>query len=174
MGLRRRTGAHANGADPDPGPGSLGATGGRRERKPLTAAKAKRLIGVGTAIAPLLAPYAMAAAGAARARWDAHRAARMGVEPDRLSSFAGRGGALHARLSRVAETLSALDGRAAAADRFAAEVRPRLTDLAVAVRAAERMPAPRRRTALRAVGVELDRIEVDLLAHLGLDSRTDT
>ena len=35
-------------------------------RKPMTKARAKRLIGIGTAVAPILAPYAMAAAGAVR------------------------------------------------------------------------------------------------------------
>ena len=188
MGLRRRAGTSTSGAaDPgEGGPGSLGAgiaaaeiTRAARERKPLTPARAKRLIGVGTAVAPLLAPYAMAAAGAARARWDGYRAARMGVSPDQLSAFAGRGGALHARLSRVAETLVALDGEGAdtrrdgstpEARRFAAAVRPRLADLAVAVRAAEQMPAARRRTAFRAISGELDRIEADVLTHLGIDT----
>ncbi|MGD9530579.1 DUF6474 family protein [Pseudonocardia sp.] len=181
MGLRRRAGSRANGAGPDPGTeGSLGAgppaadlvgaSKPARERKPLTAAKAKRLIGVGTAVAPLIAPYAMAAAGAARARWDAHRAARLGVPPDQLVSYASRGGALHARLSRIAETLTALDERGDEARRFAADVRPRLADLAVAVRAAEQMPSARRRTAFRAIGDELDRIEADLLTQLGVDT----
>ena len=188
MGLRRRAGTSTSGAaDPgEGGPGSLGAgiaaaeiTRAARERKPLTPAQAKRLIGVGTAVAPLLAPYAMAAAGAARARWDGYRAARMGVSPDQLSAFAGRGGALHARLSRVAEPLVALDGEGAdtrrdgsapEARRFAAAVRPRLADLAVAVRAAEQMPAARRRTAFRAISGELDRIEAEVLTHLGIDT----
>ena len=48
-------------------------------RKPLTAAKAKRMIGISKAVAPLLAPYALAAATVARGRWDAYRAARLGV-----------------------------------------------------------------------------------------------
>lgn len=215
MGLRRRAGSSGSGAA-DPAAGDTGGLGAglaaaelaaaagaptapdtrrtgrsRRERKPLTPARAKRLIGVGTAVAPLLAPYAMAAAGAARARWDAYRAARMGVTPDQLSAFAGRGGALHARLSRIAESLVALESPAPTsigptdagpdpshngahhgtpeAKRFAATVRPRLEDLAVAVRAAEQMPAPRRRTAFRAISGELDRIEAELLTHLGVE-----
>lgn len=140
-----------------------------RGRQPLTAARAKRLIGVGKAVAPLLAPYALAAAGVARGRWDEHRAARLGVEPGQLSAYAGPGGALHARLSRVAEALDQLDtSTTGAASRFAAETRPRLADLAVAVRAAEQMPTSRRRTTYRAIAGELDRIEVDLLGHLGV------
>ena len=124
-------------------------------------------------MAPLLAPYALAAAGAARARWDSHRAARLGVEPGQLSAYAGPGGALHARLSRMAEALNELDsGNEApatdAARTFARDTRPRLADLAVAVRAAEQMPAGRRRAAYRAIGSELDRIEIDLLTLLGV------
>jgi hypothetical protein len=142
-------------------------------RKPLTAARAKRMIGVGKAVAPLLAPYALAAAGVARDRWDAYRAARLGVEPGQLGAYAGPGGALHARLSRMADTLDRLESGAEAhgtdaARRFAVETRPRLADLAVAVRAAEQMPTPRRRTAYRSIGAELDRLEIALLNHLGV------
>jgi hypothetical protein len=142
-------------------------------RRPLTAARAKRLIGVSKAVAPLLAPYALAIAGVARARWDAHRAARLGVDPGQLAAYAGPGGALHARLSHVAEALNELETSAQlhptpAARTFAAETRPRLADLAVAVRAAEQMPSARRRTAYRAIAGELDRIETDLLTHLGI------
>ena len=145
----------------------------RRTRKPLTAARAKRIIGIGKAVAPLLAPYALAAAGVARARWDAYRAARLGVEPGQLSVYAGPGGALHARLCRMAEALDQIESSAethsnGAARRFAVDTRPRLADLAVAVRAAEQMPASRRRTAYRSVGAELDRLEIALLNHLGL------
>jgi len=142
-------------------------------RAPMTPARARRLIGVGRAVLPLLAPYALAVAGIARAQWDAHRAARLGVTPSQLNAYSGRGGALHARIDRVAEALDALDALdtsqdSDAARRFVAETRPRLVDLAVAVRAAEQMPAQRRRTAHRAVGDELDRIELMLLRHLGV------
>jgi hypothetical protein len=142
-------------------------------RKPLTAAQAKRMIGISKAVAPLLAPYALAAATVARGRWDAYRAAKLGVRPDQLSAYAGPGGALHARLSRVAEALTELDTGAGARSTeegraFAAATRPRLADLAVAVRAAEQMPSSRRRAAYRAISGELDRIESDLLTHLGV------
>jgi len=144
-------------------------------RKPLTAAQAKRMIGISKAVAPLLAPYALAAASVARGRWDAYRAARLGVPTDQLSAYAGPGGALHARLSRVAEALNELETgsrvRATDAGRaFAAATRPRLADLAVAVRAAEQMPSSRRRAAYRAIGGELDRIETELLTHLGVST----
>ncbi|HYH28819.1 MAG TPA: DUF6474 family protein [Pseudonocardia sp.] len=160
----RRAGAATEGA---------GAELAQRTRKPFTAARAKRMIGVSKAVAPLLAPYALAAAGVVRARWDAHRAARLGVDPGQLSAYAGPGGALHARLSRLAVALDELDSGAevhatSAALRFATDARPRLADLAVAVRAAEQMPTSRRRTAYRAIGGELDRLEIALLHHLGI------
>lgn len=176
MGLRRRSGSEAplddaTAAAPTTKQGK--SRGKSKERRPLTASRAKRLIGVGTAVAPLLAPYALAAAGVARARWDEHRAARLGVEPGQLSAYAGPGGALHARLSRMAEALNELDSGnetpvTDAARTFVRDTRPRLADLAVAVRAAEQMPAGRRRAAYRAIGGELDRIEIELLTLLGV------
>ena len=170
MGLRRRSGSRATASSA--GKAAVAATtkGAAGARKQLTAKNAKRMIGVGTAVAPLLAPFALAAAGLARARWDDYRAARLGVAPDQLQAYSGPGGALHARLSRVAETLTALDSgaEAGAAQKFATETRPRLVDLSIAVRAAEQMPAPRRRAAFRAIGAALDRIESDVLTHLGI------
>jgi hypothetical protein len=145
----------------------------RRGRGPMTPARAKRMIGIGRVVLPVLVPYALAAAGVARARWDAYRAARLGVTPMQLNAYSGPGGALHARIDRLAESLKDLDDgteayATTAARRFAVETRPRLVDLALAVRAAEQMPAQRRRTAHRAVGDELDRIELALLRHLGI------
>jgi Family of unknown function (DUF6474) len=173
MGLRRRA-SHSDGATAATEVTGTKASGlARLVGGPLTVSRAKRLIGVSKAVAPLLAPYALAAAGVARARWDAHRAARLGVEPGQLAAYAGPGGALHARLSRLAEVLDELDGGSGtvSAREFTTATRPRLADLAVAVRAAEQMPTSRRRTAYRAIGGELDRLEEILLQHLGVDTR---
>lgn len=138
------------------------------ERAPFSSAQAKRLIGVGTTVLPLLAPYALAAATQARGRWDAYRAARLGVGTDQLAAFSGPGGSLHARLSHLAEALTDLEKAGGDATAFVTESRPRLSDLSVAVRAAEQMPATRRRAAFRAIGGELDAIELTLLDHLGV------
>ena len=145
----------------------------RRGRGPMTPARARRMIGLGKVVLPLLAPYALAAAGVARAQWDAYRAARLGVTPMQLNAYSGRGGALHARIDQLASALGDLDDGAeahatTAARRFARETRPRLEDLALAVRAAEQMPPQRRRVAHRAVSAELDRVELTLLDHLGV------
>ncbi|MCW0213031.1 MAG: DUF6474 family protein [Pseudonocardia sp.] len=166
MGLRKKKSGAADGLAEVAG---TTQEVGKAVRKELTPARAKRMIGVGKAVAPLLVPYAIAGAGVARERWDLHRARRLGVAPDQLGRYTGRGGTLHARISRIAEALGELDaGKTTAARRFATETRPRLADLAVAVRAAEQMPSPRRRTAFKAVSGELDRIEVQLLDHLGV------
>ncbi|MBW0103321.1 DUF6474 family protein [Pseudonocardia sp. KRD291] len=144
-----------------------------RQAREWNAAKAKRYIAVGRIVAPLLAPYAMAAAGTLRHRWDDHRSRRLGVSPDELGGYSGRGGQLHARLSRIARSFDELEadgttGRDTGAKRFVETNRPRLHDFAAAVRAAEQMPAHRRKTAYRAVSNDLDRIEVELLSFLGV------
>ena len=145
----------------------------RRPAGPMTPARAKRMLQVATVIAPLLAPYAIAAAGAARQRWDEARAFRLGVTPERLAAFSGPGGGLHARISGLAAALAELraggEARTSAETvRFAERTEPRLTELAAAVRAAEQMPGGRRRVVHRAVSAELDRIDQQLLDHLGV------
>ena len=137
-------------------------------RKPMNKARAKRLIGIGTTVAPLLAPYAMAAAGALRGGWDSYRAGRLGVSTDRLAEFTGPGGGLHARVSHLAEALNDLETGTPAAQTFAEQARPRLVELATAVRAAEQMPAARRRTAFKSISIELDGVEQGVLTHLGI------
>ncbi|GAA4544714.1 DUF6474 family protein [Pseudonocardia xishanensis] len=154
---------------------ALSKEAGTAAPKDLTPAQTRRFLAVGKAVAPLLLPYGIAAAGVARARWDDHRARQLGVPADQLGRFTGRGGALHARISRAGEALTEVEAAGTPEGRaFAKETRPRLADLAVAVRAAEQMPTPRRRTAFRAVAGELDRVEDALLEHLGLGSRPHT
>ncbi len=138
-------------------------------RKPMTKARAKRLIGIGTTVAPLLAPYALAAASAVRGGWDSYRAGRLGVTTARLAEFTGPGGGLHARVSHLAEALNDLAaGGTPAAKEFANEAQPRIAELATAVKAAEQMPTSRRRTAFKAISVELDGVEQGVLTHLGI------
>ncbi|GAA1392371.1 hypothetical protein GCM10009613_36880 [Pseudonocardia kongjuensis] len=148
-----------------------------RERvaREWNAKKVQRYLGIAKLLAPLLAPYAMAAAGSLRHRLDDQRSRRLGVSPDELGGYSGPGGKLHARLSRISRTITELreDGTTesdAAAKRFADETEPRLHDLAAAVRAAENMPVSRRKAAYRTISRDLDRIEVELLDHLGVRS----
>lgn len=152
---------------------TIGQAEKERQAREWNAAKAKRYLSVGRIVAPVLAPYAMAAAGTLRHRWDDHRSRRLGVSPEELGGYSGRGGHLHARISRVARTFGELkdDGSTEHSPQTKAFVEtnePRLHDFAAAVRAAEQMPANRRKAAYRAVSKDLDRIEVELLSHLGI------
>ncbi|MEU0533856.1 DUF6474 family protein [Amycolatopsis tolypomycina] len=126
---------------------------------------------VGPAVLPVVAPLAVRAAGAAREAYDRYQARKLGVSVDRLGEYTGRGAALHARIAGVAEGCQDLrkSEKASAADReFAAEALGTLEQLSASVRAAERMPAARRKSVHRAVAGELERLEGQLLHRLGL------
>jgi hypothetical protein len=143
----------------------------RNRSKPrLTPARAKNLIGlakvVGPVVVPVVAPYALRAASMARDAVDKMRARRLGVEVKDLATYSGRGGALHARIAGAAAAAAGLRASDAA---FADSSEARLTQLAAAVRAAERMPGARRKAAHKAVGLELDRLEEEMLHRLGLN-----
>lgn len=143
----------------------------RNRSKPrLTPARAKNLIGlakvVGPAVVPVVAPYAVRAASAARDALDRMRARKLGVGVEDLANYSGRGGALHARIAGAAQAAADLRVSDAA---FADSSEARLTQLAAAVRAAERMPGARRKAAHKAIAQELDRLEEDLLRRLGVN-----
>ena len=141
----------------------------------ITPARAKNLIGVakvvGPAVIPVVAPLAVRAAGVLSERYDRFRARRLGVAVGELPEYTGKGAKLSARLAGVAGSLAELRARPALADPDRAWVdrtEDRLAQLAAAVRAAERMPAARRKAAHRAVSADLDQIEAELLRHLGV------
>ncbi|MFC5285486.1 DUF6474 family protein [Actinokineospora guangxiensis] len=127
---------------------------------------------VAPAVIPVVTPYLIKATGVLRERWDRHRARRMGIDVGELAQYSGHGGVLHARISGVATALAELperDGQdAVEAAELTEETETRLRQLAAAVRAAERMPAGRRRAAHKAVSTELDGIEARLLRRLGV------
>jgi Family of unknown function (DUF6474) len=144
----------------------------------LTPGKAKNLVGVAKIVAPavlpVVTPYVIRAAAAARDGVDRYRARKLGVGVERLAEFTGHGGALHARIAGLAEALAELTEKVGADPvdspdaAFAARGRRDLDKLAAAVRAAERMPAARRRAAHKAVSAELDVLEQELLRRLGV------
>lgn len=143
---------------------------------PVTGAKIKRYIGIARIVVPVVAPIVYQAVGAARDRWDAHRARQLGVAPDELVDFSGRGASLYARVHHIALSAQDLrtrhgrgdDARAGEVRAFVEDAEQRLSDLESAVRAAEQMPASRRRSAHVAVAGELERIEDRLLALWGV------
>ncbi|MGH3516434.1 MAG: DUF6474 family protein [Haloechinothrix sp.] len=140
----------------------------------FTRKKAKNVVRVAKviwpALVPVLAPFAVRATSAVREAYDRHKARRLGIDIDSLGGFQGRGARLRARIAGLSDGIGELRAAGTAegirfADRCASTVRP----LDAAIRAAERMPAPRRKAAHRAVAEELDRLEAELLHHLGVD-----
>ncbi|GAA4301244.1 DUF6474 family protein [Actinokineospora soli] len=138
---------------------------GRQEMARITPGGAKNAIAVAKVVAPavipVVTPYLIKATGVLRERWDRHKARRLGIAVGDLAQYTGHGGALHARISGVATALADLPEP----DR---DTETRLRQLAAAVRAAERMPASRRRAAHKAVDAELDAVEERLLRQLGV------
>ncbi|MDT8910367.1 DUF6474 family protein [Amycolatopsis sp. PS_44_ISF1] len=141
----------------------------------VTPKKAKNAVAVakvlGPAVLPVVAPYAVRAAGAARELYDRYQARKLGVAIDQLGEYTGRGAALHARIAGLVQGLAELrkSAKSSAADtQFADETQGTLEQLSATVRAAERMPAARRKAAHRAVAGELDRLEEQLLHRLGV------
>lgn len=142
----------------------------------VTPGNAKKALGVVKIVGPVLAPYALRAASAARERYDRMRARRLGVAMDDIGRFTGHGAALHARIHGDGKALRDLHEQAAHRDaeervpvnQFVERTSARLDQLASAVAAAERIPAARRRATHRAVSSELSRIEEQLLNKFGV------
>lgn len=147
------------------GPGSPRITPGRAKNA-IAVAKV-----IAPAVLPVVVPVASRAAGALRDRWDQAKARRLGVPVDELGRYAGRGGALYARItgamSALADLRAGATGPAPARQSLDTD-ETTLGQLTAVVRAAERMPAARRRAAHRAVSAELDVIEQRLLRTLGV------
>ncbi|MEU6641416.1 DUF6474 family protein [Saccharomonospora sp. NPDC046836] len=145
------------------------------EESGLTPQKARNAVRVAKVIVPaalpVLAPLAVRAAGVARDAYDHYQARRIGVGIEQLAEYGGRGGGLLARIAGAATGLDELrrspkTGEDDAA--FAERSQATLEQLAASVRAAERMPATRRKAAHKAVAAELDHIESQLLHRLGI------
>ncbi len=141
----------------------------------LTPKRAKNAVRVAKVIVPAavpaLAPLVLRVAGAVREVYDRRQAHRLGVDVSQLPEYSGRGGALLARLAGAAVALTQLSRseRATREDQeFVTRSRSTLEQLTASVRAAEHMPAPRRKAAHRAVAAELDTIETDVLRRLGV------
>jgi hypothetical protein len=141
----------------------------------VTPKKAKNAISVakvvGPAVIPVVAPYALKAAGEARDRFDRFRARRLGVDVEDIAKYSGRGGGLQARIAgdlRGCGELTERDGHSEADAQFATSSSERLQALTAAVRAAERMPYSRRRAAFQSIDADLDVLEKELLERLGV------
>ncbi|MDT5349843.1 MAG: hypothetical protein QOH91_3130 [Mycobacterium sp.] len=142
-----------------------------REGKLLSPTRIRRMLTVSRLLAPVLTPVIYRAAMAARALIDQRRADQLGIPLAQIGQFSGPGAQLSARIAGSEQSLRTVQEKRpkdAETRQFAAAVTERLTDLSAAITAAEHMPAARRRAAHTAISSQLDGIEADLMARLGL------
>jgi hypothetical protein len=142
-----------------------------REGKLLSPTRVRRLLTVSRLLAPIVVPIAYRAAIAARGVIDERRADRLGVPLSQLGQFSGHGGQLSARIAGAESSLRLVADKKpkdAETRQFVAAITERLSALSAAVTAAENMPGPRRRDAHAAITEQLDGIDADLMARLGV------
>ena len=142
-----------------------------REGALLSPTRIRRLLTVSRLLAPIIVPVVYRVAIGARGLIDQRRADQLGVPLAQIGQFSGTGGRLSARIAGAEQTLRTVQDnkpKDAETQRFVAAISERLADLAAAVTAAENMPAPRRRGAHAAITRQIDEIDADLMARLGL------
>ena len=142
-----------------------------REGKILSPTRIRRTLTVSRLLAPILAPLLYRAAISARALIDQRRADQLGIPLAQIGQFSGHGAQLSARIAGAEKPLRTVQDRKpkdAETKQFVSAITERLADLSAAVTAAENMPAARRRAAHAAISSQLDGIEADLMARLGL------
>jgi Family of unknown function (DUF6474) len=142
-----------------------------REGKLLSPTRIRRALTVTRLLAPVVVPLAYRAAMAARGFLDERRADRLGVPLSQLGQFSGHGAQLSARIAGAEHSLRLVAEKKpkdAETKQFVAAMTERLTDLSAAVTAAENMPTSNRRAAHNAISRQLDGIDADLLARLGV------
>lgn len=142
------------------------------DARPLSPASVKRYLTVARLVAPIAAPIVYRAAVGARAQISALQAGRAGVSPEVLRQFSGHGAPLKARITTTRTALEKVVAQDASADAgdFVAAMTRRLDNLDIAVDAAETMSAAQRRTAHKSIDDELNAIDADILARLGVRS----
>ncbi|MBV9089020.1 MAG: hypothetical protein JO044_03790 [Mycobacteriaceae bacterium] len=142
-----------------------------REGRLLSPTRIRRMLTVSRLLAPIVVPLVYRASIAARGWLDERRADRLGVPVSEVGRFSGHGSRLSARIAGAEQSLRLVrdkNPKDAETKQFAAAVGEKLADLSAAVAAAENMPAARRRAAHDAIAEQLDGIDADLMARLGL------
>ncbi|ORV85805.1 DUF6474 family protein [Mycolicibacterium iranicum] len=142
-----------------------------REGKLFSPTKVRRVLTVTRLLAPVAVPLVYRASIAARGLIDERRADRLGVPLTQLGQFSGHGAELSARISGAEQSLRLLTDKRpkdAETKQFVNAMNERLNDLAAAVAAAENMPSTRRKPAHAAISEQLDGIDADLMARLGV------
>jgi hypothetical protein len=142
-----------------------------REGKLLSPTRIRRGLTIARLLAPIVVPLVYRAAISARGFADQRRADRLGVPLSQLGQFSGHGAELSARITSAEQSLRVVaekrpkDGET---KQFVAAISERLGDLSAAVTAAEKMPTASRRSAHAAIASQLDGVEADLMARLGV------
>ena len=142
-----------------------------REGKLLSPTRIRRVLTVSRLLAPILTPVVYRAAMATRALIDRRRADQLGIPLAQIGQFSGSGARLSARIAGSEQSLRMVQEKKpkdAETRQFVSAITERLSELSAAVTAAEHMPAARRRAAHSAISSQLDGIEADLMARLGL------
>jgi hypothetical protein len=142
-----------------------------REGKLLSPTRIRRGLTIARLLAPIVVPLAYRASIAARGFADQRRADRLGVPLSQLGQFSGHGGELSARVTGAEQSLRLVAEKRPKDNetkQFVTAITERLSDLSAAITAAENMPTPRRRSAHLGIASQLDGIEADLMARLGV------
>lgn len=142
-----------------------------REGKLLSPTRIRRALTVSRLLAPVVVPLLYRAVMAARGLIDQRRADQLGVPLAQIGQFSGHGARLSARIAGAEQSLRTVQEKKpkdAETKQFVGAISERLTDLSAAVTAAENMPAARRRGAHAAIAKQLDEVDADLMARLGL------
>lgn len=142
-----------------------------REGKLFSPTRIRRVLTVTRLLAPIVVPVAYRAAISARGYIDQRRADRLGVPLSQVGQFNGHGAQLSARIGGAEQSLRRVaenKPKDAETKQFVAAITERLGDLSAVVAAAEHMPTPRRRSAHAAIEHQLDGIDADLMARLGV------
>jgi hypothetical protein len=142
-----------------------------RDGKLLSPARIRRTLTVTRLLAPIAVPLVYRGAMAARGYLDQRRADQLGVPLTQLGRFSGHGAQLSARIAAAEQTLRLVAEKKpkdAETKQFVAAIGERLADLSAAVTTAENMPTASRRTSHNSISQQLDGIEADLMARLGV------
>ncbi|KJX75900.1 DUF6474 family protein [Mycobacterium lepromatosis] len=148
-----------------------------KEGKLLSPTRIRRMLTVSRLLAPIVMPLIYRTAIAARALIDKRRADRLGIPLAQIGQFSGPSARLAARIARSEQSVLVVQKKKpkdAATKQFVSTITERLIDLSAAVAAVENMPVTRRRAAHSAISSQLDSIEADLIALLGVDLTTST
>lgn len=142
-----------------------------REGKLFSPGRIRRMLTVTRLLAPIVVPVAYRTAISARGYLDQRRAERLGVPLSQVGQFNSHGAQLSARIAGAEKSLRLVAEKKpkdAETKRFVAAITERLGDLSAAIAAAEHMPTTGRRSAHTAIERELDGIDADLMARLGV------